>query len=401
MALPKVYQRGALWWVRLVYEGTERRCSTGSKQEEQAQNRVRLFYDCAKRDRFIPLLQAVAAGRIELHEFTTALQTDTVEALRRRASDVDLEPHVKRWLRELRTAGDLRPDTVDEYEHMVRSLIPPGVPFYASSITPKSIKDWLLSLRHQRTGAPVSTTTRRHYYDALRNFVRWARVEQLVPRDVLADIEVPKLAPPRRRLLEYDALRAALEAVPTGPCRAALFYMAGSGAEQQAAERATGRDVIRGQLVNGRALNAVWAHGSKNGFRSRLTFVREWAWAEVAEYAGNALPTARIFDAGAQWIRRQWKAAQLAAKVADQDSLLTVHDLRKCYCVMVTLGSDGEPRQDLQWCADQLGHGDTLMVSRIYGAFRLRDRLRAVEALDAQRIEQDAAPVLRLHSGGV
>lgn len=390
--VPIAYLRGNLWWVRLVYEGESRRCSTGSENEAGAKDRVRVFMDCAKRDRFIPLLQAVVAGRIEFADFSVAFLTDAMDALKRRAADVDLQPHVATWLRELKTAGELRADTITEYDHMVRSLIAPAVPRYAATITPKTVKDWLLSLRHQRTGLPVSTTTRRHYFDALRAFSRWLKVEQLVPRDFLADIEAPKLAPPRRALLEYSAMRAALDAVEPGPCRAALFYMAGTGAELQASQRATGRDVIRGQVVHGRSLNAVWAHGSKTGFRSRLTFVREWAWPEVAKYADAALPTARLFDAGGQWIRRKWKDAQLAAKVADKESLLTIHDLRHCYCVMVTLGADDEPRMDLQWCADQLGHGNTVMASRIYGFFRLRDRLRAVEALEVQRETQDRAP---------
>lgn len=385
MANPKVYQRGGVQWVRLSYDGIDRRVSCGTEREDLANDRVRIFYESAKRDRHITLLQAIVAGRLSLHDFAVAYYTDTLEQLKKRANDVNLEPAVHRWLRELRVAGERHPDTIKEYDHQVHSLIAPGVPFYASELNPKRIKEWLLSLRHMRTGLPVSTTTRRHYYDALRAFVRWARVEGLVQRDALEEVETPKLNKARDRILEYPALVAALEAVPPGPVRAALWLAAGSGMEQQAMQRVHGRDVILGQPVLGRTLNGVWAHGSKNGYRSRLAFVREWAWKEVARVTVDALPTARLIDAGERWILREWRKAQIAAKVADERTVLTVHDLRHCYTVMCVLGTDGEPRMDLQWCADQLGHADTVMVSRVYAKYRLRDRLRAVEALEAQQ----------------
>ena len=75
---------------------------------------------------------------------------------------------------------------------------------------------------------------------------------------------------------------------------------------------------------------------------------------------------------------------------------MNVHDLRHCYCMMVMLGADGEPRMDLQWCADQLGHGDTTMVQRIYAKFRLRDRMRAVEMLEQQQQFTQAPQVPQL-----
>ncbi len=396
MNLPVVYLRGTTWWVRLTLHALERRASTGTAFEDLAKSRVALFYECAKYDRHLPLLIGIMEGRISLAEFCTAYHTESIEALRRRASDVCLASHVDRWLRDLRGSSDIQPDTVNEYEWMVRTLMPEGANFFRSEVTPKAIGNWLNGLRHKRTGEPLSTTTRRHYFDALRAFHRWLITEGLASRDLLEGCVVPKLGKARDRVLEYPQMMAALEAVTPGPARVALWGIAGSGMEQQAVQRATGRDVILGQPVLGRTLNGVWAHGSKNGYRSRLVFFREWAWREVQPAVQTTLPTGKLFDCGETIVRREWKAAQLAAKVADESTLLTVHDLRHCYCMMVLLGADAEPRMDLQWCADQLGHGDTTMVQRIYAKFRLRDRLRAVEMLEAQQRYDQAPPAPQL-----
>lgn len=385
MNLPTVYLRGSTWWVRLSYDGESRRITTGTDREDLAVDRVRLFYECAKRDRHLTLLSAIAGGRLGLAEFAVAYHTDTIEQLKQRAADVDLEPLVDRWLRELRHGREVQRDTIQEYESKVRSLMAVGQPCYRSAVTPKLIQAWLFSLTHPRTGEPVSTTTRRHYFDALRAFAVYLRREGLVARDWLEDVPVPKLAQPRARVLEFPQVMAALDAVAPGAPRTALWAIAGSGMEQQAVQRVTGRDVILGQPVLGETLNGMYAHGTKNGYRSRLVFLRSWAWAEVERAARMAAPTGRVFQCGEDWIRKEWRAAQLAAKVADEETLLSVHDLRHCYCMMVVLGADGEGRRDLQWCADQLGHGDTTMVQRIYAKFRLADRLRAVEALELQQ----------------
>jgi integrase len=397
MKLPTLFRRGDTWWVRLVHDGQDRRVSTGTSDATVAQGYVLAFYKSAAAHQHVPAVRAVIEGRIPLRDFGAAFYAGTMGEVLRRALTVDLEPHVARWLRHLK--GKVAEATRREYDSKVRSLIPPGVPFYSDGLTIPAVRDWLDSLISARTDEPVSSTTRRHYFDALRAFLRWAKQDGLVPHDVLAGFPVPSLNQARRRVLEYPELRAALDAVAPGPPRAALFAIAGTGMEQQAIQRVHGRDIIRSQPVLGRTVNGLWAHGSKNGYRDRLVFCREWAWGEVAPFADAALPTGRVFDCGEDWIRRAWRDAQLAAKVADEETRLSVHDLRHCFCVMVSLGTDGEPRMDLQYQADQLGHGTTVMVSRIYGWYRLSDRLRAIDALEAERARFAAPPALTLHRG--
>ena len=57
----------------------------------------------------------------------------------------------------------------------------------------------------------------------------------------------------------------------------------------------------------------------------------------------------------------------------------TLHDCRHTYAVVRLTGQDGEPRADLQTIADQLGHADLQMISRVYA----RHRSAAQQAAEA------------------
>lgn len=386
-----LWLHGKTWWCRIRMDGKEKRVSTGARVEAMAVRRRDLFEELVENRKHRDLTAGVIAGRITVEELYTAYHAETLDELRVQATSTNLEPLIEPWLDALEADEAVRADTRKEYRQKLRSLMPEDRPYYAAALTPDAVRAWLRGMVG-KTGKALSTTTKRHYFDALRAFVRWAIQERSVWKvSPLLGMDAPKLGKARDRHFTHAQLVACLDAVTDEESRIALTLIAGTGMELGALRRVSGRGVIADH-------KAVWAHGTKNGYRDRVVYVREWAWKRVSSRLRASLGSAPTFSRGERKMRQDWYEAQRVALELGDDELHTIHDLRHSYCFIVLTGDDGEERKDLQWCADQLGHADTIMVSRIYGKYRLASRVllesRAIEPEVADRIED--APTLKV-----
>lgn len=390
-----LWLHGNVWWCRVRMEGEAKRVSTGATEEAEALacRRRDLFEELVRREKHRDLLLGVMAGRVTLAELYHHYHNETLDTLRAQATSTNLEPLVETWLGALAADEAVRADTRKEYRQKVRSLMPEKKPFYANDLTPERVRTWLRGLT-KASGEPVSTTTRRHYFDALRAFVRWLVAERDVWKvSPLAGMDVPKLGKPRDRHLTYAELIACLDAVAEPAHRHMLTLIAGTGMELSAAERVVPRGIMKAE---GDRAPAMWARGTKNGYRDRIVFVRQWAWNRVGAAMRSAIGAAPVFDCSAPALRESWYEAQRIALGFTEEQRHTIHDLRHTYCFMVLTGDDGEAVKDLQWCADQLGHADTIMVSRIYGRYRLAERRQLEEAGQAEAWERMVEDEMRM-----
>lgn len=82
--------------------------------------------------------------------------------------------------------------------------------------------------------------------------------------------------------------------------------------------------------------------------------------------------------------------ARKAKGVSFDDRFHTLHDCRHTYAIVRLTGQDGEPRADLQAIADQLGHVDLQMVSRIYARHRSEIQKAAEAAFHERNATSDA-----------
>ncbi|HEY2851207.1 MAG TPA: hypothetical protein VGJ18_00070 [Gemmatimonadaceae bacterium] len=155
------------------------------------------------------------------------------------------------------------------------------------------------------------------------------------------------------------------------------------------------------------------APGTKNASRSRYVVVDKWAWPYVEAQMKGKIGQAPLFSVRYEAVLDDFYSAQIAVGVAAalpegitprsagkkgvsvRGQFHTLHDCRHTYAVNRLTGDDGEPTRDLQFIADQLGHTDLQMVSRIYARHRHRLQARAEkrhhDASDnAQQQQQDA-----------
>src|SRR5947207_1335436 len=85
--------------------------------------------------------QAVNERLLSLTPLYSSHSAVWLDELRERLHYVDLSPLVDEWLESLR--GRLTADTVQHYQHHVRSLIPQGMRFPRSELTFERLAAWL------------------------------------------------------------------------------------------------------------------------------------------------------------------------------------------------------------------------------------------------------------------
>lgn len=268
-------------------------------------------------------------------------------AMRRRLTDVDLEPMVARfdqWYQQ-----HVRPLTATQAVGHVRALLPVGAPCSVARVTPA----WLA----QSLGAyPGSRNTKRRIHSHWSRFFHYCTtVHGLFDRNPMALVERPSEQRYPIKFYELDTVERIVGAQPTAARRALFALLYSTALEVGTALRLTRADVWE-------ATQEIRGAGTKTHTRDRVATVSDWGWPIVREYVRTLLPSAPLFpgfrgDVVWHWHRETTEALELAEH-------LRVHAARHHWAVLALRA--GVPVRLVQ-C--QLGHATPTLTIGLYGAF--------------------------------
>jgi len=339
------------------------------------------------------LLEAVAGGggvngrgrvaRITVGELYDAYASNTLDRLRARLRDVDLEPYVEDWKATL-AARFNKPGVVLHsgstsrlYVRQVRTLISEGKPFPRSDLTVERITAWLASKEMMKR----ASGTRLRYHAALSSFCGYLVDVGVLPRNLMRDVKPPRAGDPRMRHLNGVAEMEAFIKAQPAPFNV-ISAIAHCGVELGALLTIRRRDVQT-------ATRTIDIHGTKSKARRRTIRVTGFAWPLVEAHIATLLPGAQLFEGIGGWeVRAAHHAACKALGIDDY----RVHDARHSFAVWLI--REGTPAEVI---ARQLGHATTKMVNTVYGRFRVTEE---DTALWLERAESRAAEPRAAVAGG-
>lgn len=294
-------------------------------------------------------LEAVLHGGLRLSQVTQWIEQDGIGRVPARFAawskqgrdDAKLWPHVEAWLAERRALGGAKPGTLDRYASCLRRLLPADLT--ASGLTRELVASGLAAGRNQRKG-----------YVALRQLVAWLRRRGVLQHDPLADIPAPRPAKPRDRWLEPARVLELAAAAPE-KYRVGILLSHAAGLEASVIVNLSPRDVdpVRGE---------VWARGTKTRFRERRVRIASYALDQVRELWERRQHEPTLLPPMSTWALS--KAHRMAAKRIGESGGLELRSGRHSFSVRLLQA--GTP---LQVVADQLGHADTVLVSKVYGRY--------------------------------
>lgn len=388
-----LYQKHGIWWTGIPHPQTGKRklLSLGTKDVREAQQFRAALLACSEhRANAHDLVEKVLDGSINLKAFYSAWISGKTDELRAASRDTDLTQHLPGWQTwtQARAKEPVTAQTAGDYLKQIRTLMPEGKGFPLSKLTRRVVEKWLDGLDER------SSSTRRRYYAALQSFVKYLRREGVLSVNPLDTVEAPTASPARDRHMTHEQTLKVLERVPAA-YRAYFALALGSGMERAALDSLTLSDINAKTRI-------IRARGTKNAHRDRYVVVSPWAWPHVAEaLEGKIGPATKLFSLDYKRALDAFYDAQVAAGYAESSKdaegepvsarkarqtkgitmtqFHTLHDCRHTYAVVRLTGQDGEPRADLQTIADQLGHADLQMISRIYA----RHRSAAQQAAEA------------------
>lgn len=120
----------------------------------------------------------------------------------------------------------VRPSTFRDYEGLVRVHINPIIGgILLKDLRPEQIQ----SLYNEKSKEGLSASTVRHIHIVLHQAFRQAKRNNLVPRNLAEDTELPKLKRPKIKVLSMDAQRKFLAVLDDERLRAAFIVAFGTG----------------------------------------------------------------------------------------------------------------------------------------------------------------------------
>jgi len=343
--MPAPYRHGRVFWIRIARSDHRQvKVSTGTTNKTTAKAIARMVDDLVDRGERA-ILDAVATRRLDIMDVWSKYRVDSrLETTKLALHDVDLEPLVSDWARYLCKRGT---GSAARYVAQVRGLIPSGLPFPRSAFRRARISEYL-------AGLSVSPSTSNRHRSALLQFARWLVEREVLEYNPVRDVRASK-ENPARSVIYTPAEVMKLVNTLSGDHRVLGAVLASTGMEMQAALRLRRRDVN----IERRELHA---HGGKNPWRNRTCAVTEpWAWPIIEAHVRTMMPDALLFsirhDQAIDAHHRACKAAKLPPS--------TLHDHRHHYAVMLRRRGVADTV-----IARQLGHRDTVLVARVYGAYQ-------------------------------
>lgn len=312
------------------------------------------------------LLDALRERKLTVPDLLEAWSCGPLALDRLRASltDSDANELIPDWLKAIR--DNLAADTVQHYSTHVRTMIPAGARYAVTRITRVEIAKWLHSLE-------CSTSTKRKYRAAMSSFCNYlVEIGEIAVNPVL-QVKAPKAGRSRISHLEHFQVIQLVEIQPE-PYRTISALMHGTGMEISAALRIT-----RGELDTKTWM--VRAQGTKTSSRDRQAYVVPWVRPYLERHISGLLPGALLFPGVTRWA-----PAKAHAKACEQLDIrdYTLRDSRHTFAVGAAKA--GVPAQLI---AQQLGHADTQMVTKVYMRFqptvaemaRMFDRVESLSSL--------------------
>lgn len=334
-----------------------------------------------KRAPLVKLCDAWRRGEAALDHYVTRLLATQ--------HSVDLEPYVAKWSAWLRTRKGT--DTQTRYPAQVRTLLPAGVPFPQTELTPERVEAWLSGLVTPRRGKkgtthgrPAAPGTVRRYHAALASFVGYLVTLKVLPANPVEGVTAPPPDSPRCTFPTPEELRDLLDRAAE-PTRSLFALMYGAGIEVSVALALKRRDVnLEAREIHARGTKRV--RGREN-HRDRWVRVAEWAWPFVVALCKTRTPDALLFAGVGDRHRVTKYHKALATEVGRGE--LRLHDSRHYFAVRLV--RSGTP---VEVVADQLGHADATMVVKVYGRFRptAQDREKWERIAALQDDKQKASP---------
>jgi len=287
----------------------------------------------------------IAEGTLSVPELFDAYSRGSLEDLRERMNDIDLEPHVVPWLRVLGARASQ--DTHDHYRLYARSLLPEGKRFPRSALTHERLSGWLAS-------RPVGRSTRRKYHAAISSLCEHLKAIGVLQRNPMREVKAPAQANPRMRYLDQSEVERLIAALPA-PYNVLSALLHGTGMEVSVALGLKQRDFDPSR-------REVRAKGTKTQARDRTAKVAEWAWPMVERHISLLTPNALLFPAINRWTASD-KHREACKALGIEDYQLK--DSRHTYAVRaIRAGASFEV------VARQLGHANTAMAVKVYARFQ-------------------------------
>lgn len=347
------FLRGNVWWARVPRIGEDWvQRSLGVIGEENRDVAVTvcefLRWLRARQDAW--LLDQLAAGKTPVpaayRAYTENRLPAFVEELRDGVKDVDLEPYVAKWLKEMERRKRPNAETRAKYVKQVRALIPAGAPFQRSKFTKQAVRDFLGSLE---------ITQPNRYRAALSSFAKFLLFEDVLAINPVVQVPMAKEAEPRTLHLDQNQAKRLLEALPA-PYKAFHALMLATGMEFSAALAVRPEDIGDKQ---------VYAAGTKRSHRRRTVGVYDrWLWAWDTFLCGMPVrPDEKPLFTGIDHDTNH-RALKRALAVASLPAEYTTHDHRHTWAVQAI-----RDRIPLPMIANNLGHRDSSMLLKVYGRF--------------------------------
>jgi hypothetical protein len=140
----------------------------------------------------------VLENTISVGELYDAVITNTLDGLRVRLSDVDIEPNVVVWRG--RHGANVKPDTIAHCVHAVRTLIPERRPFHRSKFTSNELDAWLAAY-------PAGQRTRRKAHSAMSNFAAYLVKARVLDHNPKRSISALPAGAQRLRYLDLPEIK--------------------------------------------------------------------------------------------------------------------------------------------------------------------------------------------------
>lgn len=348
------FLRGNVWWARVPRIGAtwvQRSLGVIGKENRDVAVTICDFLRWLNARQEAWLLDQIATGKVPVppsyRAYTEGRLPSFTAELRDGVADVDLEPLVAAWQKELVRRKRPSAESRAKYLRQVRTLIPAGVPFRRSQFTKQAIRAWL-------SGLGIDQPNR--YRAALSSFAKFLVMEDVLTVNPVVQVPMAAESRPRTLHLSQDEAKALVAALPA-PFKAFHALMLATGMEFSAAV------AVRAQDIGNRQ---VYAAGTKRSHRRRTVGIYDrwlWAW-DVFVVGVNTLgQSARpIFDGIDH--DNSHRALKKALAAAGLDPRYTTHDHRHTWAVQAI-----RDRIPLPMIANNLGHRDSSMLLKVYGQY--------------------------------
>lgn len=301
-------------------------------------------------------LDLLRSGQVDFPQVLAAYRNGALARLKQEVRVADIVPLIEAFNAE---AGPRGSYTRKLYVGRLRAIFPEGQRFPSTDFTTEWVQDYIDRLVAE--GAKNATVY--NYASTLKLFADF-----LVRRKVLAEnpaekrkLRFPKAPKPRDKHLTSEEVQRVMDTCTEEMDRVAYALAYGAGLEIGVIVK------LRRQDFDVRA-KEVRARGTKTHTRDRVARVANWAWPIVERYIATMLPSAWLFEAmpGATDARKADLLSRRHRKHLASIGLtgFTFHDARHHWAVRAVKA--GAP---LQVVAQQLGHADVTMVSKVYGVY--------------------------------